>query len=52
MIEYQFRGLPHAHIVLHLADAPDIEDDNGEKLISFVNIYFIAEMPRFEGDEH
>ncbi len=52
MIEYQFCGLPHAHIVLRLADAPDIEDKNGEELISFVNKYFIAEMPRFEGDEH
>jgi hypothetical protein len=52
VIEYQFRGLPHSHIVLRLVDAPDTEDENGEELISFVNKYFIAEMPRFEGDEH
>jgi hypothetical protein len=52
VIEYQFCGLPHAHIDLHLVDAPDIEDKNGEELFSFVNKYFIAEMPRFEGDEH
>ncbi len=52
VIEYQFFGLPHVHIFLRLADAPDIEDENGEELISFVNKYFIAEMPWFEGDEH
>jgi hypothetical protein len=52
VIEYQFPGLPHAHIVLCLADAPDIEGKNGEELISFVSKYFIAEMPRFEGDNH
>jgi hypothetical protein len=52
VIEYQFCGLPHAHIVLCLVDAPDIEDKNGEELIFFVNKYFIAEMPWFEGDEH
>ncbi len=38
--------------VLRLADSPDIEDENGEELISFVNKYFIAEMLRFEGDKH
>ena len=37
VIEYQFFGLPHARIVHPLADAPDIEDKNGEELISFVN---------------
>jgi hypothetical protein len=52
VIEYQFCGLPHAHIVLCLADAPDIEDKKSEELISFVNKYFIAEMPWFEGDKH
>ena len=29
-----------------------IIDPNWEDLINFVNIYFVAEMPRFEGDEH
>jgi hypothetical protein len=37
VIEYQFCGLHHAHIVLCLADAPDIEDKNGEELVSVVN---------------
>ncbi len=49
VIEYQFRGLPHAHIVVCLSDAPDVQDDNQEELISFVNRYFIAEL-QFEGD--
>ncbi len=52
MIEYPFCGLPHAHVILCLADAHDIEDENGEELISFVNKYFIAEMLLFEGDKH
>ncbi len=31
-------------------DVPDVQDDNQGELISFINRYFIAEMPRFEGD--
>jgi hypothetical protein len=52
VIEYQYRGLPHEHIVIRLKDAHDINDPNREDLISFVNRYFVAEMPRFEGEEH
>ncbi len=36
-IEYQYRGLPHAHLVVHLDDAHDIDDPNQEDLIHFVN---------------
>jgi len=35
-----------------LKDAHNIIDPNQEDLINFVNIYFVAEMPRFEGEEH
>ncbi len=28
VIEYQFWGLPHAHIVVHLSDVLDVQDDN------------------------
>jgi hypothetical protein len=28
VIEYQYRGLPHAHIVICLKDAHDINDPN------------------------
>ncbi len=52
MIEYQYRGLPHAHLVARLKDAPDISDQNNEDLINFVNSHFTAELPRFEGEEH
>jgi hypothetical protein len=30
VIEYQHRGLPHAHIVLRLSDMPDKNDDEGQ----------------------
>ncbi len=50
MIEYQFWGLHHAHIIVCLSDVPDVQDDSQGELISFVNRYFIAEMPHFEGD--
>jgi hypothetical protein len=52
VIEYQYRGLPHAHLVARLKDAPDISDQNNEDLINFVDSHFMAELPRFEGEEH
>ncbi len=52
VIEYQYRDLPHAHLVVRLDDAHDIDDSNREDLIYFVNRHFIAEMPRFEGEEY
>jgi hypothetical protein len=52
VIEYQYRGLPHAHLVVRLDDAHDIDDPNREDLIYFVNRHFVAEMPRFEGEEY
>ncbi len=51
VIEYQYRGLPHAHLVARLEDAYDINDSNPDNLIDFVNKHFIAEIPRFEGEE-
>jgi hypothetical protein len=52
LIEYQYRGLPHAHMVICLDDAHDIDDANRDILIDFVNRNFVAEMPCFEGEEH
>ena len=52
VIEYQYRGLPHAHLVIRLTDAPDIDNPDKDALINFVNKHFLAEMPRFEGDEN
>ena len=52
VIEYQYRGLPHAHLVIRLGDAPDIVNPDKDYLINSVNELFFAEMPRFEGDEN
>jgi hypothetical protein len=52
VIEYQYRGLPHAHLVARLENGHDIHDPNRDDLINFVKRYFVAEMPRFEGDEN
>ncbi len=51
VIEYQYCGFPHAHLVAQLEDANDIDDPNPEHLINFVNRHFAAEMPRFDGEE-
>jgi hypothetical protein len=51
VIEYQYCGLPHAHLVAWLEDSYDIDDPNCDNLIDFVNKYFIAEIPCFEGEE-
>ena len=37
VIEYQYRGLPHAHLVIRLGDAPDIDNPDKDYLINFVN---------------
>jgi hypothetical protein len=52
VIEYQYRGLPHAHLVVRLDNAHDIDDPHQEDLIYFVNRHFVAEIPRFEGEEY
>ncbi len=52
MIGYQYCGLPHAHLVICLDNAHDIDDPYCEDLIYFVNRHFVAEMPHFEGEEY
>ena len=42
----------HAHLVVCLDNAHGIDDPNREDLIYFVNRHFVAEMPRFEGEEY
>ncbi len=51
VIEYQYCGLPHAHMVFRLDNAHDIDANNQEDLIDFVDRNFIAELPPFEGEE-
>ncbi len=45
VIEYQYRGLSHAHMVFHLDNAHDIDANNQDDLIDFVDRNFIAELP-------
>ncbi len=49
VIEYQYRGLSHAHLVVGLDNAHDIDNPNRKDLIYFVNRHFVAEMPIFKG---
>jgi hypothetical protein len=51
VIEYQYRGLPHAHLVARFKGSYDIDDENRANLLEFVNKHFIAEIPRFEGED-
>ncbi len=43
--EYQYCGLPHAHMVFRLDNAHDIDANNQEDSIDFVDRNFIAELP-------
>jgi hypothetical protein len=45
VIEYQYHGLQHAHMVFRVDSAHDIDTDNQEVLIDFVDRNFIAELP-------
>jgi hypothetical protein len=45
VIEYQYCCLPHAHMVFHLDNARDIDADNQDHLIDFVDRNFLAELP-------
>ena len=52
VVEYQFCGLPHVHMVIRLMNCFDIDDDDSNGLINFVNRNFVAKMPRFAGEEY
>ncbi len=45
VVEYQYCGMPHAHMVFCLDNAHDIDANNQEDLIDFVDRNFIAELP-------
>lgn len=51
MIEYQFRGLPHFHMVLKLKDI-DLDITNVESTSAFINEYVKAELPKREDFKH
>ncbi len=45
VIEYQYCGLPHAHMVFRLDNTHAIDADNQDDLIDFVDRNFRAELP-------
>ncbi len=45
VIDYQYRGLPHAHMIFCLDNAHDIDVNNQDNLIGFVDRNFIPELP-------
>jgi hypothetical protein len=51
VIEYQYHGLPRAHMVFRVDSAHDIDADKQEDIINFVDRNFIAVLCRFEGEE-
>ncbi len=51
VIEYQYHGMLHAHMVFSLDNTHDIDANNQNELIDFVDRNFIAELPQFEGEE-
>jgi hypothetical protein len=51
VIEYQYHGLPHAHMVFCVDISDDIDTNNQEDLIDFIGRNFIAELPKFKGEE-
>jgi hypothetical protein len=45
VLEYQYRGLPNAYMVVRLDNAHHIDANNCEDLFAFVSRNFVAEMP-------
>jgi hypothetical protein len=46
VFEYQWRGLPHFHMVVKLENVPDFSDKEAVK--EFIDEFIFAEMPRKE----
>ena len=44
-IEFQMRGLPHAHCLLWVRDAPRINEDSDEAVCEFIDKYISASPP-------
>lgn len=52
VIEYQHRGMPHAHIVVSFYDAPTSDANTEEELAAFIDMHITAEhMSQPETDE-
>ena len=44
-IEFQMRGLPHAHCLLWVKDAPKIDKDPDDVMCAFIDKYITAVIP-------
>lgn len=44
-IEFQHRGLPHAHIVFKIVDAPDQNTSEEGIIVNYIDTFISAEMP-------
>ena len=45
-IEFQMRGLPHAHCLLWVKDSPKINQDPDEIVCEFVDKYITVQIPQ------
>ena len=43
--EFQSRGAEHLHAVIHVTDAPEIDENHDDKVISFIDKYITCSLP-------
>ncbi|XP_076872152.1 uncharacterized protein LOC143522233 [Brachyhypopomus gauderio] len=50
-IEFQQRGSPHSHCLFWVKDAPQIDKDDDNKVLAFIDHYVTCEMPSADDTE-
>ncbi|XP_076872151.1 uncharacterized protein LOC143522232 [Brachyhypopomus gauderio] len=50
-IEFQQRGSPHSHCLFWVKDAPQIDKDDDNKVVAFIDHYVTCEMPSADDTE-
>ncbi|XP_076836836.1 uncharacterized protein LOC143482374 [Brachyhypopomus gauderio] len=50
-IEFQQRGSPHSHCLFWVKDAPQIDKDDDNKVLAFIDHYVTCEMPSVDDTE-
>ncbi|XP_076870505.1 uncharacterized protein LOC143521483 isoform X1 [Brachyhypopomus gauderio] len=50
-IEFQQRGSPHSHCLFWVKDAPQIDKDDDDKVVAFIDHYVTCEMPSADDTE-
>uniref|UniRef100_UPI00358FEAD2 uncharacterized protein n=1 Tax=Myxine glutinosa TaxID=7769 RepID=UPI00358FEAD2 len=51
-IEFQQRGSPHTHCLFWVEDAPTLDKDSDEEVVSFIDQYITCEMPLNDDELH